>query len=48
MQTYPHGNPDPSMTPAQGVAKLQCWGGGEVPVPVLDRERPGHDRARDR
>jgi hypothetical protein len=47
MQAHP-----PPATPTvndagrEGVAKLQCWGGGEVPVQASDRERPGHDRVR--
>jgi len=35
-------------TGREGFAVLQCWGGGEVPVPASDRERPRHDRARPR
>jgi len=32
----------------EGVAELQCSGGGEVLVPTSDRERSGHDRVRPR
>ena len=31
----------------EDTAVLQCCGGGDVPVPASDRERPGHGRARE-
>ena len=42
----PSATPEPPLNDAgrEGVAELQCWGGGEVPVPASDRERPGDIR----
>jgi hypothetical protein len=38
----PSATPDPlNDAGREGVAELQCWGGGEVPMSVSDRERPG-------